>query len=1124
MKVDAQVAEVIVPVGHNARINNICYSPDHKLMATAAGELTADKTVTGNLVKVWDAYNANELFTLNGFLQPVTTLCFSHNGQYLAGATESGQVIIWELNGEAEFQRLECGNHVKSLSFTGDDASITVVTDKITIWDISSGKQIQTTGLENNNFNDLAFDGTGNLLAIAETRRDISIYRAGVFQKKIEAFTGSCRRLVFTSDGKLACLGTNVSLNGEVKSVFKSIELRGQQEAFTQNGTLLTTGNQYTISGSGRYLAVAEGNAVVVRESETGRQVQRYSNRYTDNDSMYATAICFGSDETTISIAYGNMPFGRHEIVQYSLKSSLPQLVFIGHAKMPQTAFFCDNGESVVAGYNTGSSSLFWDLKKGKISKQGRMGEEMVSPNGQFTLWQQDNEWMVEQTATHKSFALTGNKPLMFSANGVFLLTVATGSLQNKSPEYSVFDLNAATSIRTIPLEGSVQISPAGNYIAEQIKVANNITWRFYNIKTGKISGTLTQVSGINFSADDGLVAAVVNPDNTSLNIWRTTDLRLMASLRHTERVWDYNFIANGRQLISGSADNTARLWLIERAAVITTFRGHNSTVSKLCLSRDEKWLATGDLAGAIKLWDVATGKELLGLNGHTQRISSLHFSANTKYMLSASDDYTVRLWDIKAGGELAKLYAIDSADFMIGEPDGYYMATTGAAKKLHFKVADQTFSFDQFDLQFNRPDEVLKKIGLASPDLLAMYRHSYDKRLKRMGFDPFTFEKDRSFNVPDLQIADRSAISPVVNVPLLKFSINANDEQYRLDRLNLYVNGVPVYGSTGLSLKQNNTRHLQKEISLRLSTGKNRIEVSVLNEKGVESIKQQIITEYVSSSQKPALYLVTIGVSNYVNPKMNLTYAAKDAIDFSTAFNEKINGFSKIIPLQLTNEKATRSAIMQIKASLINTHEDDYVVLFYAGHGILDDSLDYYLSTYDMDFSYPAKKGLLYNDLESLLDGIPARNKILLLDACHSGEVDKEDAKKITSASIEQGVVSFRSAGGNNVAAKDQAAMQSAELMKQLFVDLRRASGATVISSAGANEYALEGDSWKNGVFTYSLLSGLKESKADLNHDGKIMLSELQQYVQQRVSFLTAGKQTPVLRTENLANDIQIW
>ena len=55
-------------------------------------------------------------------------------------------------------------------------------------------------------------------------------------------------------------------------------------------------------------------------------------------------------------------------------------------------------------------------------------------------------------------------------------------------------------------------------------------------------------------------------------------------------------------------------------------------------------------------------------------------------------------------------------------------------------------------------------------------------------------------------------------------------------------------------------------------------------------------------------------------------------------------------------------------------------------------------------------------------------------------------------------------------------------------------------------------------------LLEGLKNKTADLNKDGKIYLSELQQYVQGNVSKLTGGRQRPISRQVNINNDYVFW
>ena len=172
-------------------------------------------------------------------------------------------------------------------------------------------------------------------------------------------------------------------------------------------------------------------------------------------------------------------------------------------------------------------------------------------------------------------------------------------------------------------------------------------------------------------------------------------------------------------------------------------------------------------------------------------------------------------------------------------------------------------------------------------------------------------------------------------------------------------------------------------------------------------------------------------------------------------------------------------------------------------------------------------------------MDGIPPLKKMLLLDTCFSGEIDREETSVVEGAATDgNGTVkmrSFRAARGVSLvgdATGSASASASASTsiaagtrhFENLFADLRRGTGAVVISSASGNEYALEGERWNNGVFTYAVLSGLKEGRADANKDGVVTVGELQAYVIDEVRKLTAGGQNPTVRQENLDFDFQIY
>jgi uncharacterized caspase-like protein len=225
-----------------------------------------------------------------------------------------------------------------------------------------------------------------------------------------------------------------------------------------------------------------------------------------------------------------------------------------------------------------------------------------------------------------------------------------------------------------------------------------------------------------------------------------------------------------------------------------------------------------------------------------------------------------------------------------------------------------------------------------------------------------------------------------------------------------------------------------------------------------------------------------------------------------------------------LTGQDVVKSKILEQRSFLEQAGTDDLVMVFIAGHGVLDSDFDYYFATNNMDFNNPQISGVQYSELESLLDGLKAIRKILFMDTCHSGELDKDEVEEDMALIESTDDVTFRAVGTAVKSKEGMGAYNTSELMKSLFTDLRRGTGATVVSSAGGAEYAMESDEWHNGLFTYCLLNGLKGDLADLNDDNAVSLSEIQQYVIESVSILSKGKQVPTSRMENMVMDYRLW
>jgi len=78
---------------------------------------------------------------------------------------------------------------------------------------------------------------------------------------------------------------------------------------------------------------------------------------------------------------------------------------------------------------------------------------------------------------------------------------------------------------------------------------------------------------------------------------------------------------------------------------------GHTGYVGTLVFSPDGMSLVSGSLDNTIKLWDMQTGGVVKTFQGHTDLILSVSISADCTTIASGSGDKTIRLWNIQTGG-----------------------------------------------------------------------------------------------------------------------------------------------------------------------------------------------------------------------------------------------------------------------------------------------------------------------------------------------------------------------------------------------------------------------------------------------------------------------------------------
>jgi TolB-like protein len=255
--------------------------------------------------------------------------------------------------------------------------------------------------------------------------------------------------------------------------------------------------------------------------------------------------------------------------------------------------------------------------------------------------------------------------------------------------------------------------------------------------------------------------------------------------------------------------------------------------------------------------------------------------------------------------------------------------------------------------------------------------------------------------------------------------------------------------------------------------------------------LSQPTITTVTGAAQSgtgPILWVMSVGVSRYASPELNLEFADADATSMMDALREaaKRGPYREVRSLVLTNEDVTRQSIMEgLSRFLAQAGPDDVAMLFIAGHGVRDvASGSYYFLPHPANADTLLSDGLRMSDFDELLR-LVRRNVgsvIVMLDTCHSGAL---------------GIPTKRMVSADEMAAQ-----------------VTTGEGFFLLAATKPGEESKEQSGLGHGAFTFAALEGIRGS-ADADGDGTLTVSELFSYVARRVPALTQGRQHPYSKME---------
>lgn len=1066
--ISAQTPEVVLTVGHTDQVNCLSFSHDGKYLLTGGNDM---------LIKLWDVSTTREIRTFSGNDGRLIAVAFSPDDKYIATLDYSEQVKAWDMNTGKQLCAFPCEESHEYVGFAlGKYMLFTDEEYNVVLADPADGSVFKKINIGMNPQR-MAVHPDGKKLFYYT-------YQAEMVELDLESGNELQRVKLFP---EFVYMPTRMSFNKSGKLLAASL---------VDNTIAVFNIEQHSVAG------MLKGHTNRIKDICFEKNGEQLFSADHDNNFMLWNVQNFKPVKQEVKTIFGIQYIDTHPDAPIVAFSEFKTVRYVDIESMRSLKEFKAKGNRII--------SMSYD----------QQGKYLATAADDISI----KVWDLQALKIDKKYQ--GFFPVEFSPDGKQFVCMGTPA--------ALFVYDPVNGEKKKELSTEMELIQNLNFSADGKLVAGAGFMgiiKIWDVESGKIISKLSGHAGGIYStafSPDGKYLASCGLDNT-IRIWDlNTGKEIRQMTEHSIVTHDLEFSPDGKLLAVCSWDKSISIWNTSDWSLNKKLEGHINSIYTLSFSPDSKYLASGagnsTVAAAdnsIRVWDVTSGETVCHFKNPTGAISKVIYDRNGELIYSASDDGIAKIWNVKKCTEVAGLISVNASDYVIETPDHFYTASHDALEAVSFRMGNKLFPFEQFDIRLNRPDIVAARIGKTPANLVKAYNYVYQKRLKRLNFKEEDLGTD--FHVPEITVK-KSSLPFVTTDKKIKFSVRMRDDRYQLNRLMVYVNDVPLFGQQGFELSHLQKQDIEQEVTAELLPGNNKIKVSCINEKGAESLIEEFGIIREGEAEKSNLYVVCVGVSDYQDSRFNLNYAAKDAQDMLDRFASSSSLYKNVYSRLLVNQDATKANILALEEFIKPATTEDIVVVFFAGHGVLDADYEYFFGTYDLNFDHPEQSGVSYEQIENLFSGLKAQRKLLIMDTCHSGELDKDEIEESKAPEVEIKEVKFRAVGAG-VRQKESFGVENTfDLMQVLFADVKSGTGTVVISSAGGAEFAMESGSWKNGLFTYCFLSAASDWNADLNTDKHLSVSELRKYTYDKVFRLSEGRQKPTTRSENLALDFFIW
>jgi WD40 repeat protein len=240
-----------VLTGHTKQVNQVVFSPDDSLLASASGGV-----FMGNgPLRLWRVSDGRQLLTLDGHTDSAQSVAFSSDGRLLASGSQDKTIRLWRVADGKALRTLEGhSNFVKSVAFSPDGSLLASGScdNTIRLWRVADGKALRTLQGHSNWIDSIAFSPDGSLLASGSEDKTIRLWRVadGKALRTLEGHTNSVDSIAFSPDASLLASGSmdhTIRLwrlsDGAALRTLKGHSYTVYTVAFSPDGSLLASGS-----------------------------------------------------------------------------------------------------------------------------------------------------------------------------------------------------------------------------------------------------------------------------------------------------------------------------------------------------------------------------------------------------------------------------------------------------------------------------------------------------------------------------------------------------------------------------------------------------------------------------------------------------------------------------------------------------------------------------------------------------------------------------------------------------------------------------------------------------------------------------------------------------------------